>query len=322
MKKFMKILQGVLFLVLIMTAVVNVQASGKTKEVVLHDNNGRVLQISKAADGKFTLSSVENPEGYTFLGWCDVSGQHTSPKYLAGETIRVTGRKHLYAVMFQRKKEKNIPASELPILNTKKYSEVIFVGDSRTVGMQKTLQEQCGRKQLNNVSFVCKSGQGLKWFRSEGIQQLNKIIEREKKSSGKNKKIAVVFNLGINDIRHRNNMDPDSCQVIYNYLTYMNKLSSKLEKQGCILFYMSVNPINASMSKTKELRREWELLIFNKSLKEGLNSTWNYIDVFERLINKGYSSVRESSERDDGIHYSAQTYKRIYKYCIEKINRS
>lgn len=322
MNRLIKTFWGMFFLVLLMTTTVNVQASGTTKEIVFHDNNGRIINTVRAVEGKVKLPSVENPTGCTFLGWSGTSGQHKSPEYLAGEMIRVTGRKHLYAVIFQRKKEKDIPAWELPVLDTAKYSEVIFVGDSRTVGLQTTLEKQCSKKKLKNVSFVCLSGQGLRWFRSRGVDQLNKIIRNERKTSGGNRKIAVIFNLGVNDIRHWDETSTDCCQVIYNYLTYMNKISSDLEKKGCKLFYMSINPINGSMSKVKELRREWELLTFNKSLKDGLNSKWQYIDVFDRLINNGYSTVKANSDIDDGTHYTARTYKRIYKYCIERINRS
>ena len=115
-----------------------------------------------------------------------------------------------------------------------KYSKVIFVGDSRTAGMKATLNKQVSSSVTSDVSFIAKAGQGLSWFQSTGYTQLINEINKTKGS----KPIAVVFNLGINDMAN-----------ISNYISYMSDIASTLKSKNCKLFYMSVNSINSVMIK-------------------------------------------------------------------------
>ena len=48
--------------------------------------------------------------------------------------------------------------------------------------------------------------------------------------------IAVVFNLGVNDMAN-----------VSNYVSYMTDIASTLKSKNCKLFYMSVNPLNSTM---------------------------------------------------------------------------
>lgn len=77
----------------------------------------------------------------------------------------------------------------------------------------------------------------MSWFRDTGYAQL---IEEIDKTEG-SKPIAVIFNLGVNDLGNAG-----------NYVSYMTNIASTLKSKNCKLFYMSVNPINSTMITKQE----------------------------------------------------------------------
>lgn len=83
------------------------------------------------------------------MGWDIQLGKSTAPRYEAGDTITVNSNIKLYAVVFNRSAEEDLTLSELlqsasswKIGNgsSRGYNHIIFVGDSRTNRMQRTLQ--------------------------------------------------------------------------------------------------------------------------------------------------------------------------------------
>ena len=68
--------------------------------------------------------------------------------------------------------------------------QVIFVGDSRTVGMGKA-EAHFG----DHCTYVGESGEGYRWFIEEGIDLMDQAIRKHPKS-------PVIFNLGVNDCDH------------------------------------------------------------------------------------------------------------------------
>ncbi len=65
---------------------------------------------------------------------------------------------HLYAVMYNWQQEPDIQVNNLAA-QLSEYSGIIFVGDSRTYFMQKTLLQEYGKDAVAKVSFVCKTGE-------------------------------------------------------------------------------------------------------------------------------------------------------------------
>ena len=190
------------------------------------------------------------------------------------------------------------------------YSKVIFVGDSRTAGIQATLNKQMSSSVTNGVSFVANPGKGLSWFRDTGYAQL---IEEIDKTEG-SKPIAVIFNLGVNDLGNAG-----------NYVSYMTSIASTLKSKNCKLFYMSVNPVNSTMiTKTgRGARTEAQVREFNSKIRSGLSLDYKYIDMYSVLMKKGYGTNARYDgvdDGDDGLHYTTKTFKRIYYYCITYLN--
>lgn len=289
------------------------EAPGKEKVVILETSKGTVKKKA-SSDGTVVLPPDKNGKGYTFLGWSTRRGKSRDPKYQAYETIKVTGTIHLYPVRYKWNEEANLSVGNLAD-QLKNYSRIIFVGDSRTLMLKKTLEKQYGASIYDKVGFVCRGGQGLTWLKGEGTERL--MSELKTNGSDSSKPVAVIFNLGVNDLIHRKGKSIDCSSITSDYASYMNHLSKKLTAQNCKLFYMSVNPANTAMKPT---RKESEIREFNNRLKKKLNSSFTWIDSYSYLLRYGYSTYRESSGgADDGLHYSMKTYKRIYAYVMKKL---
>lgn len=160
----------------------------------------------------------------------------------------------------------------------------IFVGDSRTVGM--------GSATGTSSKCIAKVGEGYSWYISTAEAKLKAKLK-------KNPKATVVINLGVNDIAN-----------YQNYISRYKKLMKAYPKAK--IYIMSVNPVDKkydwgwlSCSSMKS-----KIKTFNKKMKAAFPN--NYIDCYTYLTKKGFSTV-------DGIHYTTETYKKIYNYILTQV---
>ena len=283
-----------------------------TKTVTI-ETAGQIIKKKVKCGSTVILPTEINGNGYTFLGWSTVRGQTCDPMYQAYEKLHVTKNIHLYPVKYKWSQEPDIYVGGLAD-SVDKYDKIIFVGDSRTAMLRSTLQRQCGSDILKKMSFVCQTGQGLDWMKKWGEKQL---FDEISKTDDNEKKTAVIFNLGVNDLIHKNGKGVSYDSVASDYASYMNGLSRKLTTRNCELFYMSVNPCNTAMKPT---RKESEIRGFNNRLRQRLNGNFKWINSYSYLMRHGYTTRCEfRGYTDDGVHYSMRTFKRIYSYAIKKI---
>lgn len=293
----------------------------KSYNVYLYTKNGKLWKTVEVGKNSYLkLPGVQNKNGYTMLGWSTKKGQSTKPTYEVGQSIKITKSIKLYSVLFVRSKEKDNSALELDKASSKlltNYKQIIFVGDSRTVRMEKTLK-LCGYSPSSyNISFIAETGKGLSWFKSTGYSQLlSKVGNSTSKLS---KPTAVIFNLGVNDLSN-----------LSAYVSYMKSIAPELKKRGCELYYMSVNPVNNVLINYygKKNRPEEDIRSFNATIKSKLcNKTvgFTYINTYSYLIKYGYGTNANSEgydvAKDDGLHYTSKTTKRIFRYCINILNQ-
>ena len=289
-----------------------VQEAGVT--VTLCKNDGSVYRKVSVGKGNYlTLPAVANGSGYTFLGWSRTQGKSTDPEFEAAGRIRVNGDVTLYAVVFNRSTEPDLTAADMAQVDLwkRKYKQVIFVGDSRTVRMQATLNREFGSSStvVWNSEFVAQSGMGLDWLKGDGYNQIMNIVN---KNNSTQNPTAVIFNLGVNDLSN-----------LPSYVTYMKSLASTLKKKNCKLFYMSVNPGNSKMMENTGhvVRSEAAVRQFNSTIRSQLASDYTFIDTYSWLLKNGYGTNASGSgvdnSVDDGLHYTTKTYKRIYYHCLE-----
>lgn len=158
---------------------------------------------------------------------------------------------------------------------------VIWVGDSRTLGMRDAL------KDTGADIFIGAAGEGYTWFAETGLPELKKAIAEFPDA-------PVVINFGVNDYDN-----------LSSYMTLYEELTS--EYSDTVFYFLSVNPIEPTLCKN--ITNE-EIADFNAHLKEAFPDT--YIDSFTMLMIDQAVTI-------DGIHYSEEDYQKIYEFTVSKI---
>lgn len=252
-------------------------------------------------------------EGYTMMGWATTSGLSTRAGhkvYEVGETITLRNSMKLFAVTFDRSKEKPYSAADIPALNTSSYSRVIFVGDSRTNYQEEAFRKEFSPETLHGYSTISKPGKGLAWLMSDGYPELMRQLSEE---APHQKPVAVIFNFGVNDLVNAD-----------KYMDFMKAIAPDLKKKNCVLFYMSVNPASELTLQNRGITKvaQSDIIAFNARVRAELCKTglYQYIDTYTELYNKGFAYMNRPQLKDDGLHYSVSTYVQIYAYCIRQIN--
>ena len=155
---------------------------------------------------------------------------------------------------------------------------VIFVGDSRTVGMGKAEAHVSDR-----CAYIGESGEGYRWFIEYGIDLMDEAIRTWPDS-------PVVFNLGVND-----------CDHIHEYLEVYHEIEKAYPDTS--FYYMSVNPVTEDSPHVPMS----DILDFNRLLKAEF--PWQYIDTCSKMLHDGFEDV-------DGVHYSGDEYRRIHDRAV------
>lgn len=153
---------------------------------------------------------------------------------------------------------------------------IIWVGDSRTVGMQQAI----GGSDKNE--WVCKTAEGYNWFVNTAIGSVNSKLKKDD---------TIVFNLGVNDL---GNVD--------KYVKKLNSIANGDWKKAKKIIVMSVNPTDSSKysgGATNEAIKK-----FNSKMKSGLDGSIKYVDT--------YSQIKDTMKTSDGLHYDKTTYKSLY----------
>ena len=172
----------------------------------------------------------------------------TTAKKTAKPTTKATAKKTTKATT---KKKKNTPTpTKKP---TPKISGYLFVGDSRTVGLDEA---------VDGISSIAKVGAKVTYLQS--------ILSDVTKTRGKN----VIFNFGVNDLGNIN-----------KYISVYKSLPKEFIQNNNVIF-MSVNPTDGDKYGS------WNTDIdkFNKKLKANLPSGVKYLDTNSTLKKEGFST--------------------------------
>lgn len=171
--------------------------------------------------------------------------------------------------------------------------QIIFVGDSRTLGCRDAIYKT---ERDDDCIFVGKVGEGCAWFMEEGIFMMEQAIKE-------NPGLPVVLNFGVND--------PDQISQYQNAYTYMMELFPDTD-----FYFLSVNPVEEDKMEEMELNVE---LINNETvslLNKAVQSSWpeKYIDSWTMLRKNGFETV-------DGIHYTEECYLTIHDFVVKELSR-
>lgn len=139
------------------------------------------------------------------------------------------------------------------VVTKPKYTEYLFVGDSRTVGLD-----------------ACVSGISSKAKVGAKVDYLQSILSDVTKTRKKN----VIFNFGVNDLGNIN-----------KYITVYESLPKDFIKNNNVII-MSVNPTDGSKYGS------WNTDIdkFNAKMKKNLPSGVKYLDTNSTLKKEGFST--------------------------------
>lgn len=161
-----------------------------------------------------------------------------------------------------------------------KEHSILFVGDSRTLGMGKAVNDTC--------TYLGEEGEGYEWFSSRGSTLLAQLLENDPTQK-------VVFNLGVND--------PENISL------YIDTYRSLMSQYPDTPFYMmSVNPLDESKGEFNTTNEMAEL--FNVTLENAFPDI--YLDCYSYLTQNGFETV-------DGLHYTEDTYRTIHNYVVDQI---
>lgn len=155
----------------------------------------------------------------------------------------------------------------------------IFIGDSRTVGMQNAVANEIG----DNVYFVAKVGAGYKWLVSDAINEVDNIISE----NGNVNNWKIITNFGVNDLGNAQ-------KYLAKYEELKDNTWSKYE-----LYYVSVNPVDETKCKNVS---NCAIDEFNKLFVD----MGTYINVNDILMEIDLKSR-------DGLHYGNTVNKYIYQ---------
>ena len=152
---------------------------------------------------------------------------------------------------------------------------VVFIGDSRTVGMEMYVG---GRE---DEYWCARNSMGYSWMVNTAAPSVDDLI-------GENTDVVIL--MGVNDLGNVN-----------LYVDYMNQKAAEWKDRGARTFFVSVTPVVDSKSPNAKNSR---IESFNAYAIENLRNV-HYIDAYNR--------IRYSFGSPDGIHFDAATYREIYR---------
>lgn len=197
---------------------------------------------------------------------------------------------------------KSIKAEE-SIKNNFLYDKIIVIGDSRMELIAN--REDYSEKLPDNMHFIAKSGRCIEWFNQTAIKKLHNLISNEN--------IAVVINMGVNDLQVEENP-----MVVANKYSHSFQVLSKFY-DNVDFFIMSINPINEVLIQKHietNIRTNNNIEIVNNNLSNFINDS----EINNLKFCDAYNNITFNT--NDGLHYTEKTNKKIIEYilndCLKK----
>lgn len=157
-------------------------------------------------------------------------------------------------------------------------SKYIFIGDSRTVGMQMAVGG------TEKDVWSAKESIGYDWMVSNGIPDVEGEIEDG---------TAVFILLGVNDLYRPG-----------TYADTVNAYAEEWNDLGADTYFVSVGPVSSSYAYLTG-----DIEGFNSVICDSAVS-YDYIDLYGAMVQDGYDTA-------DGLHYTNSTYQYIYDFLEE-----
>lgn len=206
------------------------------------------------------------------------------------------------STLTQPKTETTVHTSNTPTTQTPK---MLFVGDSRTVGMYtavtNTYKNPVNATDQNGNMWFAKVGQDLKWFQENESTIQEKIQDCD----------CIIINLGVNDIAKNGG---NGKKVAEKFCEYFNEMAPQWTAQGKKVYISSCNPVGKNFTSIRNMNAQIDA--FNQTLLEGLSKDITFIDVNSFVK----SHVKDRDFRPDGLHYQTSMNSPIYQNIFQQVN--
>ena len=196
---------------------------------------------------------------------------HTQKTQSEADAVIETLQRSVQQADEARTQETETESSDSPLF--------IWVGDSRTVGMERAMKD--------GDCYIGASGEGYYWFSTEGLPLMKKAILQYPDA-------PVILNLGVND---HENLDL--------YLALYRSLFEEYPDTG--FYFLSVNPIDPE--RCSAITNE-EITDFNEHMKTLFPDT--YIDSYTWMMANAVETI-------DGIHYSEEDYRALHDFTLSQL---
>lgn len=184
-------------------------------------------------------------------------------------------------------------------------NRVVVVGDSRFELMEIATP---AIDIPHYMKLIAKSGAGIDWFENTALPRLTDVLD----SAPDDVYYHVVFNMGVNDLNQTKLYDVR----IRSYSKLYEKLVSKYSNVQ--FYFLSVNPVDEGIINKywpQNIRTNGKIKIFNRRILSMIED--NKFDNFKYC--DSYNNI--DFETYDGLHYTADTDKKIISYikdeCID-----
>lgn len=173
----------------------------------------------------------------------------------------------------------------------------IIIGDSRTVGMCASITGDWTKCQFSNGGksndadfYIAQGSMGYSWFNSTAVPAVNQIL-----ASHPGVKYNIYTWMGVNFLLYD----------IDKYIPKYNELVNGAWKDHKVIL-VSVGPVNEAIEREHGYStKNADIETFNAKLKNGVRANnVSFCDV--------YSPLGMSFGTGDGLHYTGETYKKVY----------
>ncbi|MBR3517861.1 MAG: hypothetical protein IKO10_16285 [Lachnospiraceae bacterium] len=159
-----------------------------------------------------------------------------------------------------------------------------FVGDIRMADMRDVVHSW--------DNYICSPDAGYDWLISEPVQE--EIAKMENTTD------IWVFGLGAEDI-----------QCADEYLEYVEIFAKK--RHSGVVVVLSINPVDDTLAAANGYSvHNAQVDAFNKKIAWDTESGVYYLNTSWYLEYKGYETV-------DGVRYTKDTYRLLYKYIADEL---
>ena len=167
--------------------------------------------------------------------------------------------------------------------------KLIFAGDSRTGQMGNAVG---GSQAWPGTAFVACFGGGVEWLSGQKAKQdIDSFV-----TPGS----VVILNYGVNDLARHN-----------DYIPLINRYAADWREKGAAVYFASVGPVG----ENEYGKRNWAVEYFNGQLSGRLDRSIGHIDLYGYLTASGYATL------PDGLHYTPDTYARMFQFLCQSVGR-